>query len=211
GVFVEIEEGVDGLIHISDLSWTKKIRHPAEFTNISDDIEVVVLDIDKENRRLSLGHKQLEENPWEVFETIFVPDSVHEGTVLEVNDKGAVVTLPYGVEGFVTMKHLVKEDGSKVKVDEKLQFKVIEFSKSANKIILSHTRIYETARKTKPVAERKRAPSAAGRGHKKVKPGIERTTFGDITELAALKTEMEKNENKKKKEEKNAENNEKSK
>jgi small subunit ribosomal protein S1 len=211
GVFVEIEEGVDGLIHISDLSWTKKIRHPAEFTNIGDDIEVVVLEIDKENRRLSLGHKQLEENPWEVFETIFIPDSIHEGTIVEVNDKGAVVALPYGVEGFVTLKHLVKEDGSRVKVDEKLQFKVIEFSKSANKIILSHTRVYEAARKPRPDAERKRAPSAAGKSHKKVKPGVEKTTFGDITELAALKTEMEKNENKKKKEEKNADKKEKSK
>ncbi len=210
GVFVEIEEGVDGLIHISDLSWTKKIRHPAEFTNIGEDIEVVVLEIDKENRRLSLGHKQLEENPWEVFETIFTTDSIHEGTIVELNDKGAVVALPYGVEGFVTLKHLIKQDGSKVKADEKLQFKVIEFSKSANKIILSHTRVYETARKTRPEAERKRVPSAA-KSHKKVKPGVEKTTFGDITELAALKTEMEKNENKKKKEEKNADNKEKSK
>ncbi len=211
GVFVEIEEGVDGLIHISDLSWTKKIRHPAEFTNIGDDIEVVVLDIDKDNRRLSLGHKQLEENPWDVFETIFIPDSIHEGTVVELNDKGAVVLLPYGVEGFATQKHLVREDGSVAKLDEKLQFKVIEFSKSANKIILSHTRVYETIRKPGTETERKRPPSAAGKVHKKVKQGIEKTTFGDITELAALKTEMEKNENKKKKEEKNAGNNEKSK
>jgi len=211
GVFVEIEEGVDGLIHISDLSWTKKIRHPAEFTNIGDDIEVVVLDIDKDNRRLSLGHKQLEENPWDVFETIFIPDSIHEGTVVELNDKGAVVLLPYGVEGFATQKHLVKEDGSVARLDEKLQFKVIEFSKSANKIILSHTRVYETIRKPGAETERKRPPSAAGKVHKKVKQGIEKTTFGDITELAALKTEMEKNENKKKKEEKNAGNNEKSK
>jgi small subunit ribosomal protein S1 len=211
GVFVEIEEGVDGLIHISDLSWTKKIRHPAEFTSIGDDIEVVVLEIDKENRRLSLGHKQLEENPWEVFETIFTPDSIHEGTIVELNDKGAVVALPYGVEGFVTLKHLAKEDGSPVKADEKLQFKVIEFSKSANKIILSHTRIYEAARKPRTEAERKRVPSAAAKSHKKVKTGVERTTFGDITELAALKTEMEKNENKKKKEGKNADNKEKSK
>jgi small subunit ribosomal protein S1 len=210
GVFVEIEEGVDGLIHISDLSWTKKIRHPAEFTNIGDDIEVVVLEIDKENRRLSLGHKQLEENPWEVFETIFTPDSVHEGTIVELNDKGAVVALPYGVEGFVTLKHLAKEDGSPIKVDEKLKFKVIEFSKSANKIILSHTRVYEAARKPITETERKRVPSAA-KSHKKVKTGVERTTFGDITELAALKTEMEKNENKKKKEGKNADNKEKSK
>jgi small subunit ribosomal protein S1 len=211
GVFVEIEEGVDGLIHISDLSWTKKIRHPAEFTNIGDDIEVVVLDIDKDNRRLSLGHKQLEENPWDVFETIFIPDSIHEGTVVELNDKGAVVLLPYGVEGFASQKHLVKEDGSLARLDEKLQFKVIEFSKSANKIILSHTRVFESGKKAGAEIERKRTPSGGPRVHKKVKQGIEKTTFGDITELAALKTEMEKNENKKKKEEKNAGNNEKSK
>jgi small subunit ribosomal protein S1 len=211
GVFVEIEEGVDGLIHISDLSWTKKIRHPAEFTSIGEDIEVVVLDIDKDNRRLSLGHKQLEENPWDVFETIFIPDSIHEGTVVELNDKGAVILLPYGVEGFASQKHLVKEDGSLARLDEKLQFKVIEFSKSANKIILSHTRVYESAKKAGAETERKRTPSARPKVHKKVKQGIEKTTFGDITELAALKTEMEKNENKKKKEEKNAGNNEKSK
>jgi len=171
----------------------------------------VVLDIDKDNRRLSLGHKQLEENPWDVFETIFTPDSIHEGTVVDLNDKGAIIALPYGVEGFSSLKHLVKEDGAMVKIDEKLPFKVIEFSKSANKIILSHTRVYENIRKAGPDAERKRTPSAAGKVHKKVKQGIEKTTFGDITELAALKTKMEKNENKKKKEEKNADNNEKSK
>jgi small subunit ribosomal protein S1 len=143
GVFVEIEEGVDGLIHISDLSWTKKIKHPAEFTSIDAGIEVVVLEIDKENRRLSLGHKQLEENPWDVFEGLFTVDSVHEGTVMEVFDKGAVIALPYGVEGFATPKHLVKEDGTIAKVDEKMNFKVIEFNKSAKKIIVSHSRIFE--------------------------------------------------------------------
>ncbi len=211
GVFVEIEEGVDGLIHISDLSWTKKIKHPAEFTNIGDDIEVVVLEIDKDNRRLSLGHKQLEENPWDVFETIFTIGSVHEGTVVEVMDKGAIVALPYGVEGFASSKHITKEDGTAAKVDEKLEFKVIEFSKSANKIVLSHSRVFEDKRKTKDEPVRKRADAAPRKSHKKTKPGIEKTTFGDITELAALKTEMEKSENKKKKEEKNADNNEKSK
>jgi small subunit ribosomal protein S1 len=138
GVFVEIEEGVDGLIHISDLSWTKKIKHPAEFTTVGADIEVVVLEIDKDNRRLSLGHKQLEENPWDVFETIFTVDSVHEGTIIDIFDKGAVVALPYGVEGFVTPKHLVKEDGSPAKVEDKMEFKVIEFNKSSKRIILSH-------------------------------------------------------------------------
>ena len=131
GVFVEIEEGVDGLIHISDLSWTKKVKHPSEFTQIGADIEVVVLEIDKENRRLSLGHKQLEENPWDVFETVFTVGSVHPGTIVEMLDKGAVIQLPYGVEGFATPKHLVKEDGTSAKVDEKLDFKVIEFNKDS--------------------------------------------------------------------------------
>ena len=140
GVFVEIEEGVDGLIHISDLSWTKKIKHPSEFTQIGADIEVVVLEIDKENRRLSLGHKQLEENPWDVFETVFTVGSVHEGQIIEMLDKGAVIALPYGVEGFATPKHLVKEDGSQAQLDEKLPFKVIEFNKDAKRIILSHKR-----------------------------------------------------------------------
>ncbi|MBQ3657042.1 MAG: 30S ribosomal protein S1 [Bacteroidales bacterium] len=143
GVFVEIEEGVDGLIHISDLSWTKKVKHPNEFTSIGAEIEVVVLDIDKDNRRLSLGHKQLEENPWDTFETIFTVDSVHEGTILSLFDKGAIIALEYGIEGFATPRHLVKEDGSQCKVDEKLPFKVLEFSKAAKRIILSHTRVWE--------------------------------------------------------------------
>ena len=137
GVFVEIEEGVDGLIHISDLSWTKKVKHPSEFTQIGADIDVQVLEIDKENRRLSLGHKQLEENPWDVFETVFTVGSVHEGTIIEMLDKGAVVALPYGVEGFATPKHLVKEDGSQAQLDEKLEFKVIEFNKDAKRIFLT--------------------------------------------------------------------------
>ncbi len=143
GVFVEIEEGVDGLIHISDLSWTKKIKHPAEFTSIDAEIEVVVLEIDKDNRRLSLGHKQLEENPWDVFEDLFTVDSIHEGTVIEVFDKGAIIALPYGVEGFATPKHLVKEDGTSAVVEDKLNFKVIEFNKGAKKIIVSHSRVFE--------------------------------------------------------------------
>ncbi len=155
GVFVEIEEGVDGLIHISDLSWTKKIKHPAEFTSIDSEIEVIVLEIDKDNRRLSLGHKQLEENPWDVFENLFTIDSIHEGTVVEVFDKGAVIALPYGVEGFVTPKHLVKEDGTIGKVDERMQFKVIEFNKSAKKIILSHSRVYEDEKKAVETTIRK--------------------------------------------------------
>jgi small subunit ribosomal protein S1 len=191
GVFVEIEEGVDGLIHISDLSWTKKIKHPAEFTNISDDIEVVVLEIDKDNRRLSLGHKQLEENPWDVFETIFTIGSLHEGTITEVMDKGALVALPYGVEGFVTPKHLVKEDGTTAKVEEKLSFKVIEFSKSAKKIVLSHTRAYEDDKKASENAEKKAASSATRKATKKIKSNLEKTTLGDVSDLAALKKEME--------------------
>jgi small subunit ribosomal protein S1 len=194
GVFVEIEEGVDGLIHISDLSWTKKIKHPAEFTQIGDEIDVTVLEIDKENRRLSLGHKQLEENPWDVFETIFTVDSVHEGTVVEIFDKGAIVALPYGVEGFVTPKHLVKEDGTPVKVEDKMQFKVIEFSKSAKRIILSHSRVFEDVKKAEETATKKAASEEAKKATKKVKSSLEKTTLGDITELAALKEEMEERE-----------------
>lgn len=197
GVFVEIEEGVDGLIHISDLSWTKKIKHPAEFTQIGDEIEVAVLEIDKENRRLSLGHKQLEENPWDVFESIFTVDSVHEGTVVEIFDKGALVALPYGVEGFVTPKHLVKEDGTAAKVDEKLDFKVIEFNKSAKRIILSHSRIHEEVKKSEETATKKAASDETKKATKKIKSNLEKTTLGDITELAALKEEMEEQEKKK--------------
>ncbi|MFO7658821.1 MAG: 30S ribosomal protein S1 [Bacteroidales bacterium] len=202
GVFVEIEEGVDGLIHISDLSWTKKIKHPAEFTNIADNIEVTVLEIDKENRRLSLGHKQLEENPWDVFETIFTVDSIHEGTIIEISDKGAVVALQYGVEGFVTPKHLVKEDGSSAKLDEKLDFKVIEFSKSAKKIVLSHSRIYEDSKRATADSDKKASDAAVKKATKKVKASMEKTTLGDISELAALKDEMEKKEKQSKKEKK---------
>jgi small subunit ribosomal protein S1 len=191
GVFVEIEEGVDGLIHISDLSWTKKIKHPAEFTSIDSEIEVMVLEIDKENRRLSLGHKQLEENPWDVFENLFTIDSIHEGTVVEVFDKGAVIALPYGVEGFVTPKHLVKEDGTIGKVDEKMQFKVIEFNKSAKKIILSHSRVYEDEKKAVESATKKTDAEPARKSSRKAKPNVEKTTLGDISQLAALKEEME--------------------
>jgi small subunit ribosomal protein S1 len=196
GVFVEIEEGVDGLIHISDLSWTKKIKHPAEFTSIDAEIEVVVLEIDKENRRLSLGHKQLEENPWDVFENIFTMDSVHEGTVVEVFDKGAVIALPYGVEGFVTPKHLVKEDGMIAKVDEKLMFKVIEFNKSAKKIIVSHSRVFEDEKKAAEAPAVKAESSSPKKTARKQKTSSEKTTLGDISQLAALKEEMEEKENK---------------
>jgi len=196
GVFVEIEEGVDGLIHISDLSWTKKIKHPAEFTAIDADIEVMVLEIDKENRRLSLGHKQLEENPWDVFEGLFTVDSIHEGTVMEVFDKGAIIALPYGVEGFATPKHLVKEDGTIAKVDERLMFKVIEFNKSAKKIIVSHSRIAEDEKKAAEAPARKPEADTPKKSSRKAKANIEKTTLGDITQLAALKEEMEEKQNK---------------
>ena len=192
GVFVEIEEGVDGLIHISDLSWTKKIKHPSEFTQIGADIDVVVLEIDKENRRLSLGHKQLEDNPWDVFETVFTVGSVHEGTIIEMLDKGAVVALPYGVEGFASPKHLVKEDGSQAQLDEKLPFKVIEFNKDAKRIIVSHSRIFEDAAKAEEKAEKKASKKAS---KKEETPMIQNqaasTTLGDIDALAALKEQLE--------------------
>ena len=193
GVFVEIEEGVDGLIHISDLSWTKKIKHPSEFTQVGNDIEVEVLAIDKDNRRLSLGHKQLEENPWDVFETIFTVGSVHEGTIVEMLEKGAVVALPYGVEGFATPKHLTKEDGSQAKVDEKLNFKVIEFNKDSMRIFLSHSRTFEEepARAEKPAAPKaKRAPRKQQEEAAPAAPAIEKTTLGDLEALAALRDKL---------------------
>ena len=198
GVFVELEEGIDGLIHISDLSWTKKIKHPSEFTQIGADIDVVVLEIDTENRRLSLGHKQLEDNPWDVFETVFTVGSVHEGTIVNLMDKGATVQLEYGVEGFVTPKHLTKEDGSKAKLNEKLPFKVIEFNKDAKRIILSHSRIYEDAQRAE-AKEAKKTTNSAKKGTKKEEtPVIQNqaaaTTLGDIDALAALKAQMEKGE-----------------
>ena len=191
GIFVELEEGVDGLIHVSDLSWTKKVKHPSEFTQVGADIDVVVLEIDKDNRRLSLGHKQLEENPWDKYEEIYTPGSVHTGTITELMDKGAVVTLAEGGEGFATPRHLAKEDGSAVKVGEELEFKVIEFVKEAKRIILSHSRTYEQAKEEKPVRN-KRAPK------KEAAPAINNvaasTTLGDIDALAALKAKMEKGE-----------------
>ena len=196
GVFVEIEEGVDGLIHISDLSWTKKIKHPSEFTQIGADIDVVVLEIDKENRRLSLGHKQLEDNPWDVFETVFTVGSVHEGRIIEMLDKGAVISLPYGVEGFATPKHLVKEDGSQAQLDEKLPFKVIEFNKDAKRIILSHSRIFEDAQKAEEKAERKAKRAAKKEETPVIQNQAASTTLGDIDALAALKEQLEGKNNK---------------
>jgi small subunit ribosomal protein S1 len=192
GVFVEIEEGVDGLIHISDLSWTKKIKHPAEFTAIGENIEIVVLEIDKENRRLSLGHKQLEENPWDVFETVFNPGSIHEGTITEVFDKGALVALQYGVEGFVSTKHLVKNDGSLAKIEEKLPFRVIEFSKTAKRIILSHTKVgEEEVAGQEPETKKAKPVQTTQKTMRKMNQSMDKTTLGDISELASLKEEME--------------------
>ena len=194
GVFVEIEEGIDGLIHISDLSWTKKIKHPGEFTQVGADIDVVVLEIDKENRRLSLGHKQLEENPWNTFEAQFPVDSIHEGTVTELTDKGAVVALGENVEGFCPSRQLVKEDGTTPKVGDKLNFKVIEFSKASRRITLSHLRTYGDARREAVAAEKaeKRAAADATKSTvKKINASVEKTTLGDIAGLAALKSAME--------------------
>ncbi len=194
GVFVEIEEGIDGLIHISDLSWTKKIKHPAEFTQIGAEIEVVVLEIDKENRRLSLGHKQLEDNPWNEFEQQYAVDSVHEGTVKELTDKGAVVTLSDNIEGFAPARQLQKEDGTTAKAGEVLPFKVIEFSKTTKRITLSHTRVFEEAKRAEEKAEKaekKAAAEATKSSVKKINAAVEKTTLGDITSLAELKAQME--------------------
>ncbi|MBO7316067.1 MAG: 30S ribosomal protein S1 [Paludibacteraceae bacterium] len=184
GVFVEIEEGVDGLIHISDLSWTRKIKHPSEFTHIGADLEVVVLEIDKENRRLSLGHKQLEEDPWTVFETIFTVGSEHEGTLVENVDKGVIIDLPYGVKGFAFNKQLVKEDGSQAKLEEKLMFRVVEFNKDAKRITLSHKALFEETQKVEE------APKKAKKAKKEVEPILEKTTLGDIQQLADLKDQL---------------------
>ncbi len=192
GIFVEIEEGVDGLVHISDLSWTKKVKHPSEFTKVGAQMDVIVMEIDRNNRRLSLGHKQLEENPWDVFETIFTPDSIHEGEVIEMLDKGAVVQLEYGVEGFATPKHLVKEDGTQAQLGDKLPFKVIEFNKGSKRIFLSHSRIHEEAQR----AARRNDKGAA---HPKAsEPVIQNqaasTVLGDIDALATLKASLEGDE-----------------
>ena len=199
GVFVELEEGVDGLIHISDLSWTKKVKHPSEFTQVGAQIDVVVLDIDKENRRLSLGHKQLEDNPWDVFEAKYTVGSVHEGTITEMHEKGGVVSLEENVEGFATPKHLVKEDGTQATKGETLPFKVIEFNKDSKRIILSHSRTFED-----PAREEKKAAAAAAKKANRAKkddsPKIENiaasTTLGDIDALAELKAKLEKGEKK---------------
>lgn len=200
GVFVELEEGIDGLIHISDLSWSKKIKHPAEFTKVGENIEVVVLEVDTEHRRLSLGHKQLEDNPWDAYETIFKVDSVHQGVVGKVTDKGAVINFTtYGVEGFAPYRHLMKENGTPAKTDETLDFKVIEFSKENKKLVVSHTRLFEEAKASEKQArenERSREESEASRNVKKIKDSQEKTTLGDLSVLSALKDEMINSEKK---------------
>ena len=194
GVFVEIEEGIDGLIHISDLSWSKKVNHPNEFTKVGEELDVVVLELDVDNRKLSLGHKQLEENPWETFETIFTLDSVHEGTVTKVTDKGAIIALPYGVEGFVPSKHLAKEDGTTLKAEETAEFKIIEFNKDSKRIVVSHARIWEEV-KAEAVAEeratKKKEVTAANTAVKKVKDSVEKSTLGDLDVLSQLKDKLE--------------------
>jgi small subunit ribosomal protein S1 len=197
GVFVELEEGIDGLIHISDLSWTKKIKHPSEFTKIGDKIDVSVLDVNVETRRLSLGHKQLEENPWDTFETIFTLDSVHKGTITQLTDKGATIMLAYGVEGFAPSKHLIKDNGQPAKAEEQLDFKVIEFNKDAKKIILSHSRIKEDALagdKVQKAGEKKAEASDARNAVKKIRNNIEKTTLGDLGGLSKLKSQMDDEE-----------------
>ncbi|MCM1309764.1 MAG: 30S ribosomal protein S1 [Bacteroides sp.] len=196
GVFVELDEGVDGLIHISDLSWTKKIKHPSEFTQIGAPIEVQVLDIDKENRRLSLGHKQLEDNPWNALEQDYAVGTVHQGTITELMEKGAVVALADGVEGFATPRHLVKEDGTQAQAGETLDFKVIEFNKDSRRIILSHSRIHEDDSKAERKAERKARATRAPRAEQETAalPAPEKTTLGDLEALAALKEKLEKGE-----------------
>lgn len=197
GIFVELEEGVDGLIHISDLSWSKKIKHPAEFTKIDDQIEVIVLEIDAENRRLSLGHKQLEENPWDVFESVFTVDSVHQGTIVSMGDKGVIVSLPYGVEGFAPLRHIVKEDGKQARIDETLEFKVIEFAKEQKKIIVSHTKFHQdiaNESKAKEQAENVAKEKQTAKSVKKISDNIEKTTLGDLSVLSNLKSELEESE-----------------
>lgn len=201
GVFVEIEEGIDGLIHISDLSWSKKINHPHEFTKVGEKLDVVVLEVNAEERKLSLGHKQLEENPWDTFETIFTLDSVHQGTVTKITDKGAVINLPYGVEGFAPTKHIVKEDGKSALVEETLDFKIIEFNKDSKRILVSHSKLNDDVKAEERAVEtdkKKKETKATTASVKKVKESVEKTTLGDLEVLASLRTSLENSEKGKK-------------
>jgi small subunit ribosomal protein S1 len=199
GVFVELEEGVDGLVHISDLSWSKKINHPKEITAVGDELEIVILEVDRENRRLSLGHKQLEENPWETFETVFEIGSVHQGTITEISAKGATVVLPYGVEALATKKNIVKKDNTTAAVDEVLDFKIVDFNKNARKIAVSHTQIFRDAEFEEVKEKRASAKAENANTAKKIKTmqdSQEKTTLGDLDALSKLKSEMEKGEKK---------------
>ena len=196
GIFVELEEGVDGLVHISDLSWTKKIKHPSEVTQVGADFEVVILDIDRENRRLSFGHKQLEENPWQVFESVFTVDSIHEGTLIDVFEKGAIVAMQYGVSGFVSLKNMLKQDGSTAKLDEKLPFKIIEFNGNTRRIVLSHLRVWDEGRRDEEETAQREEQIATEQALKKLQEAIEKkqTTLGDVTDLDAIKADLKKME-----------------
>jgi len=194
GLFVELEEGVDGLVHVSDLSWSKKIKHPAEFTKKGEELEVVVLEIDRENRRLSLGHKQLDENPWDTFESIFTEGSEHKGTIMEVGEKGCTVALPYGVEGFAPNKHIKKEDKSTVKPEEELEFRIIEFNKDQKRIIVSHTDIWKEEERTRIDADKTAKNKVAKQTSKyvsKLNKSKEISTLGELDGLAELKARME--------------------
>ncbi|MEI6508210.1 MAG: 30S ribosomal protein S1 [Bacteroidota bacterium] len=197
GLFVELEEGVDGLVHVSDLSWTKKIKHPNEFVKKDSELEVIVLEVDLENRRLSLGHKQLDENPWDTFETIFTPGSIHEGTVMKIEDKSAIIALSYGVEGYAPVKQLYKEDKKTGKEDEVMQFKVTEFNKENRRIVLSHTSVWKADNEEKKVVDEKKKDAEkdkVSKATKKLNDSNEKSTFGDIDALTQLKTQMEKGE-----------------
>jgi len=195
GVFVELEEGVDGLIHISDLSWQKKIKHPSEFCKVGDMMDVMVLEIDRDNRRISLGHKQLEENPWDVFESTFAEGTVHQGTITEMKDKSGIVALPYGVEGICPSKHLKKADGGQAAVDDVLDFVVIEFNKESRKIVLSHARSHEVEKEAAPakaVKGKKPATNSTDDTLSAINKGNEKSTLGDLDALAGLKEKMDK-------------------
>jgi small subunit ribosomal protein S1 len=196
GLFVELEEGVDGLIHVSDLSWTKKIKHPNEFVKKDQELDVLVLEVDSENRRLSLGHKQLDENPWDAFESIFSVGTIHEGTVLKLEDKSAIIALPYGVEGYAPTKQLQKEDKKTAKEDEVLQFKVIEFNKDNKRIVLSHTAIWKgdvVEEKKADDKKKESAKEATAKATKKLNDSNEKSTFADVDGLAELKAQLENN------------------
>jgi len=205
GLFIELEEGIDGLVHVSDLSWTKKIKHPSEFVKVGETMEVQVLELDAANRRLALSHKHMEENPWDTFETVFTIGSVHKGTIINKNDKGAVLELPYGIEGFAAIKNLAKEDNSKAEVGESLDFKVLEFSKDDRRIVLSHKAIW-SAEEERPVAGGNKGGQGQGQGNKKaptkgasiqsINQQNEKSTLGDLEALSALKEKMQGGEGK---------------